>query len=413
MSKQDPFIEFSAPCQASVAVPAEFAARLPRFMGGPEDAGQRFASIRALLVGSGSIGLEIAHHLARWQAREIAVVDPKDFKSESPLTHSIPLAAVGKSKAFYAADMCKRLSPRTRVFGFKGVFDAVPLSRLAEFDVVFLATDNLLVELQVAQVSLALGIPVVQGSVHGASLCGHVRFFGHGAAEEPCAACGFTREEWAHLNRSTAFSCDGSGSRRLDSFAGDQRTLSLGANCSLIAQLVLLQFARDRLALGAPVRNTILEYCAYTHRTVLTGLIRNPTCPCDHVVLRRAVAPRPLSECTIDELTEFGNATNTDWSVEVDSSLWVEQARCNCGEWRSVRRFVNDAGKSLGRCRKCRQPLTGHPFHSHRRVPVTAIEPSRNKPLRDLGAKNARWIIVRHDTDAVLLLNHNQPQPKS
>src|SRR5207249_4823144 len=173
MSKEDPLIEISLPSRVLAAAPPAFAARLPRFMGGSENAGQRFASIKALVVGSGSIGLEFAQHLGRWQVREIAVVDPKKFKCESVLTHAIPPAAVGKSKAFYAARMCKRLSHRTRAFAFEGVFASVPLSRLVGFDVVFLATDNLLPELQVSQACLALGIPVVQGSVHGGSLCGH------------------------------------------------------------------------------------------------------------------------------------------------------------------------------------------------------------------------------------------------
>jgi len=407
MNKPDPFLEISLPRRLALAAAPDLAARMPRFLGGPENPGARFASLRVLFVGCGSIGLEFAQHIARWQVCEIAIVDPKRFKLKSVITHSIPREAVGQSKASYAAKLCKGLSPRTRVFALLGEFAAVPLSRLAGFDVVFLATDNLVVELQVGQVCLALRIPVIQGSVHGATLCGHVRFFGHGGADEPCAACGYTRDEWAHLNRSTAFSCE--GWTRPAAVADAQPTLSLGTLCSLCAQLALLQFTKDRLALGAPVRNTILEYCAYTHRAVLTNLARNPACPCEHVVLRRAAPPRPLPDCTFDDLAAIANANNPRVSFEVDSTLWVEQARCKCGEWRSVRKFVDQTGLRLGRCGKCRQPLTAHPFHSHHRVPASALEAARSQSLRDLGAHTVRWVIVRSDDAAVLFLNPNEP----
>jgi hypothetical protein len=146
---------------------------------------------------------------------------------------------------------------------------------------------------------------------------------------------------------------------------------------------------------------------------VLTNLARNPACPCEHVVLRRAVPPRPLPDCTFDELAAIANANNPRVSFEVDSTLWVEQARCKCGEWRSVRKFVAQAGLRAGRCGKCRQPLTAHPFHSHHRAPASAIEAARSQTLRDLGADTVRWVIVRSDDAGVLFLNPNEPSQRN
>src|SRR5438045_8037045 len=108
MSRDGSFVEIEAPCQRPASARPTLTARLPRFMGGPEDAVPRFASLKALVVGSGSVGTEIEQHLARWQIQELAVVDPKIFKTESLLTHSIPAEAVGEAKACYAATLAKR-----------------------------------------------------------------------------------------------------------------------------------------------------------------------------------------------------------------------------------------------------------------------------------------------------------------
>jgi len=414
MTKRDRFIEISLRTDASSSSLPEFNARLPLLMGGPEDAEQLFASMKALVIGGGGIGGEITQHLGRWQIEELAVVDPKRFKSESLLTHSIPPEAVGESKAFYAARLAKRLSPRTRVFALEGMFESLSLSDLARFDVVFLATDGLLAEVQVSQACLSLGIPVVQGSVHGESLCGHVRFFGHGGPEAPCAACGFTREEWSHLNRSTVFSCEGLDAKRTT--AASEPTMSLSPLCSLIAQLALLQYARDRLGLGVPVRDTVLEYCAYTHQTVVTKLHRNADCPCDHVTLRRTAPPRPLAECSLDDLEQAAGASeNGDGAVsfEVENSIWADRARCQCGEWRPLGQFVSRAAASVGRCRKCHGMMTVHPFHSYRLVPASAVEFFRNQSLGELGASGIRWAVVRCNGRAALFLNAAQTEGQS
>src|SRR5437016_6105277 len=177
MSRRDPIVEIMLPPGVSPEPPVESAARLPAFLGGPPDAEVRLKAVKALVVGSGSIGWEIVQQLARWQVAQITIVDPKKFKRESLVTHSVSPEAVGESKANYAGRCAKLLSPRSRVFVLEDVFASVSLSLLAEFDVVFLATDNLFAELQVSQACFPLGVPMVHGSVHGETLSGHVRFY--------------------------------------------------------------------------------------------------------------------------------------------------------------------------------------------------------------------------------------------
>ena len=411
MNRRDSFHEIPLVDGDGSAPLVDAGARLPAFVGGPGDAVVRLSAIRALVVGAGSIGFEFIQQLARWQVAEIGIVDPKKFKRESVLTHAAPPEAVGQSKAGYAARLAKRLSPRTKVSALEGVFASVPLSRLAQFDAVFLATDNLLAELQVGRACFPLGLPVVQGSVHGETLSGHVRCYGHGGPSAPCVACGFSREEWAHLNRSSLFSCEGLGAQPAATPNEGQPTMSVHALCSLVAQLALLQFAKDRLSLGA-VRDTVLEYCAYPQTLVTSKLASHPRCPGPHVAFRRASPPRPLADCSLHELSRAAadDATHgQSASFEVDDFQYVERALCPCGAEQPVQRFVRADAHDIGRCWRCLRPLPRQPFHSLAIVPGSALGETINRPLRDLGASDARWVVLRRALDAVLFLNSAPP----
>ena len=56
---------------------------------------------------------------------------------------------------------------------------------MAEADVVFLATDNLAVEVDASHQFRLLGIPIVQASVHGETLVAQVRFLENRARTTP------------------------------------------------------------------------------------------------------------------------------------------------------------------------------------------------------------------------------------
>lgn len=398
----DPFQEIILPPGSPVEPLIDAAARLPAFVGGPEDAAQRLHALKVGMVGAGSIGFEFIQQVARWQPAEIAVIDPKQFKPASLLTHGVPPEAIGESKAVYAARLAKRISPRSHVSALEGEFASVPVSRLAEFDVLFLATDNLLAELQVSRACFPLGLPVMQGSVHGETLSGHVRFYGHGSPDAPCVACGFTQEEWSELNRSKLYSCEGLTSSTAVLPEG-QPTMSVRALCSMIAQLALLHFLRDRLALGGSVRDSSLEYCAYPQQIVSTKLPRRADCACPHIVYRRNQPPRPLGQCGLSELDTDPAAT-----FEVDAYCYAEQAICGGGHSQAVQRFVTPGGDDVGLCDICQRPLALNPFHFFRAVPATALGESIDKPLHQLGAGDARWVLVCRGDEANLLLNNSQ-----
>jgi molybdopterin/thiamine biosynthesis adenylyltransferase len=409
------FLEITLPAGADSIPLVDVAARLPRFVGGPPDASARLAGLRALIVGAGSIGFEYVQQIARWQAEQIGIVDPKKFKSESLMTHGAPPEAIGHSKAMYAARLAKRISPRSRVFALPAEFSSVPLSRLAEFNLVLLATDNLLAELRVSQACFPLGLPVIQGSVHGDTLSGHVRIYGHGSPAAPCVACGFTRAEWDYLNHNSLFSCEGFVSPATKSEVALQPTMSVHALCSFIAQLSLLYSMRDHLSLGKSVRDTVTEFCAYTGQIVTTELTRREQCPCPHSRYRRATPPRPLRECTLRELAQAAAKDSdeaADASFELDDWFYAEQATCPCGHQQRVQRFVNARMRHVGHCQKCQRPLPRNLFYTHRAAPGTLLEPLIDTPLRQLSGAEARWAIVRGATNATLFL-HATETPKT
>jgi hypothetical protein len=105
-----------------------------------------------------------------------------------------------------------------------------------------------------------------------------------------------------------------------------------------------------------------------------------------------------------------GDATDGgDISFEVDNFQYVERASCPCGSQQPVQRFGRAAAHDIGRCQGCRQPLGQQPFHSFAPVPASVLGNAVDRPLRELGAIEPRWIVLRRPHDAVLFLNPATP----
>ena len=69
------------------AVPmADISARLPKFVGLAVDAPAALSVLRVLVVGAGSVGLNVLLHLARLGVGVIHIVDHGRYKAESLLT---------------------------------------------------------------------------------------------------------------------------------------------------------------------------------------------------------------------------------------------------------------------------------------------------------------------------------------
>lgn len=410
LSTEQTFVEIDSTLEGSgdqgrhptVIPPAS--ARLPQFIGG-RDVAPLLAGWRLAIVAAGSVGRRIALSAARLHPQALWIIDPASYKPESVLTQEITPADIGQGKAISTAQSCKAISPKTRVWAFAGEIQKLPDDALIDADACALSTDNLKAEVETGQRMLRLGIPLAHGSVHGDSLVAQVRFFANRDGNGPCPACGFTTAEWDHLNRETAFRCQGEDGASEET-TQSRPTMSTAFLCSLAADLTMVQLVRHRLKLGKPVDDSLLQYCGYTHAvTAAAPLKRNPHCPCEHIVWRRATTQSPLSACSLATIADIAgpflaSAAGEEASFRVDQMTWSEAAWC-CGEAHRVGRFVRP-GEQLGlRCSSCGKPLSRQPFYLHRWAPASSAP--LQTPLKELGATRVEYVAVRRGDRAVLV----------
>jgi hypothetical protein len=164
----------------------------------------------------------------------------------------------------------------------------------------------------------------------------------------------------------------------------------------------MIQVLRLVLGLGAPVGDGLIQYCGFGHTTTQTPLVRNPSCPCEHVQWSPQPLPRSLAECTPRELVR--QVVQDDDRLEacawtVGGHAFIESAAC-CGVVQPIGRFCR-ADRPAGRCRRCRRELHAQPFFSHRRVPGSVLGPALRRPLGRLGAGRAPWVVVHTPSGAV------------
>jgi molybdopterin/thiamine biosynthesis adenylyltransferase len=375
--------------------------RLPNFVAVTDDPGKVLDQLKVALVGVGSVGGNIGMHLARMQIAWLGLIDPARFKAESLITQPILPDAVGQPKAVHIGRLCKQISPSTRVSAFVGRFQELPPSALAEADVIVMATDNLEVEVAVGEWCLKFRKPLIHASVGGETLVAQVRFFANRDGQGPCPACLFGAQEWGLLDSQVRFKCELTADEQPVRADQPQPTMSISPLCSLAADLALMQLLRRVLKLGKPVEDTLLEYAGYRHATTVSPLVRKEDCRCDHdTVWTAARAPRPLAECTLRELGTL--AAVGDSSFSVDELRFAETGLCRCGARRPLARFVGSGGLA-GKCPSCHAPVQAEAFRSHRRVPARLLDGQMDRTLADIGAGEARWVVVSGDERAVVV----------
>jgi hypothetical protein len=184
-----------------------------------------------------------------------------------------------------------------------------------------------------------------------------------------------------------------------------QPTRSLRSLCALSGDLAALQTIKIALGLRSSVEDTLLEVCAYTWRSMVTPIHRNPACPCIHERLTILRAPRALSDCTPLELCRAARRTRANGetaSLEPEGFRWAEQGRCGCAEPMLLHCFFRP-GQHVRRCARCRKLTYPQPFYSHDGMPSACIDRFQHRTLRSLGAKDCRGVIVRQDGRVVLL----------
>jgi len=376
--------------------------RLPQFIKGPQDACAKLRGLRVIVVGTGSVGARAAFHLARMGVAELWLVDGKNFKAESLLTHEIGPEDVGKSKATVIGHRCKAISPTTHVHVFMGRVQELPMDAFAVADLVLIATDNLAAELEVSRRCRQLGKPLIHAAVHGESLTVQIRCFSNAREDSPCVGCGFTQEEWKRLAQQAQFSCNGSAPFATP--VSDFLTLSASSLCSLAADLALNQVLRLVLTLGGPVTDTMVEFCGYTNLAVTSPLVCNTSCPCDHRRYELASAPKRLRDASLAELAKAAGFRDSVgvMTFTLEGFEWARLGQCECPVPRAVDRFIASGQADAGRCGNCRSPLRVTPFFRDRTVSSWTLRNAAEASLEALGAPGVGCVLADNGNHAVI-----------
>jgi len=397
-----------------VASRARRADRVPALFGLACDANQSLDELVAMIVGVGAVGATTALSLAHLQIGELRLVDRGCFKPASLPTQPITPALIDQPKATSVARLCKQVSPRTRVHAFDGPLQDLALADMVGVNVLIVAGDNLTVLRDTGQRCLNLGIKMIHAAVHGETLTAQCRTFSHATADSPCPVCLFGADEFQMMNDERVFSCEGFRTWAGSNGRSRQPTMSLRPLSALCGEAAALQATRLALGLRPAVEDTMLEICAYTWRSLVTPIRRNPKCPCAHARYSLQTAPRTLCDCTLAELKRAARPVVPLSSARsrgeeatlllVEGFRWAERGLCGCAEPRPLDRFVRP-GQPAGRCARCRQPLYPQPFYSHDAIPPAFIERFHHRTLRSLGAKDCRGVLACRGEQTTLLIN--------
>jgi len=406
------FIEIERP---RTATHVDVASRLPKLHGYTGDLQALLARLNLVFIGVGAVGLPGALQWARMHPRAVYLVDPGRNKDESLLTTAIMPEDIGRSKAQCAGEYIKRISPTTRVFVYDGRLQSLSTAALAalasEADVLFLSGDNLSLEIAAGELCQRFGIPLVHAAVCGEMLVAVVRVF-TGLHGGPCTACLYGPVEWTHLAQETQYSCEGHSNGDIMPQVVAPPTRSFSSLCALAADLAAIQSLRHVTGLGSPVGDTLLEYCGYTHRTVISQIERNPACPCEHERWVDHVIPEPLATCSARVLTTA--ALGTGWDIgdvgiRVDELYYAESGTCSaCGRTQRIGRFV--ASPVVLPCERCGAGAHLMPHAAHRPAPLELLHDVLDRPLGELVAGSAQSVIVRGPKSVTLFRNAHEPR---
>ncbi len=389
------------PDQTPAALPSR-RARMPRFLSLPEstDPSSILSRLRVGFLGVGAVGRVACTHLARLGLDTLWICDSSSYKAESLLTQPITADEVGRPKAQSVGHLAKRLSPSTRVYAYDGPFESLGMTAFADADIVLMATDNIRAEVECGQTCLHLGVPLVQASVHGATLTAQVRFWGNASAESPCPACGLTSQERSALAGEVLYSCDGAPLP-----TAPNPTTSTSHLCAIAGDLAVNQILRFALGLGASVVDQEIEWNGFTMRTCTTPLENRPSCPADHAVWTTHRTRGPVGDCTLRELARAAGMHDDGRferaSFRVGDTSYVQRGVCREGHGQAVERFVAP-GSSAGSCASCGGELIPEPFFTHDTTPSRLLTGQLERPIRELCQEPPDWAFVRENGAGVL-----------
>ncbi len=150
-----------------------------RLQGFGQEAQQKLAKARVLVVGAGGLGVPVLQYLAGMGIGHLGIVDD-DVVNVSNLHRQVLYANedVGQPKVLVAAAKLSKLNPYTTIRPFQRRLDKTwVLEVTRDYDVIVDATDNFSTRYLINDAGVILDKPFVYGAVQGYE--GHVSVFNH------------------------------------------------------------------------------------------------------------------------------------------------------------------------------------------------------------------------------------------
>jgi hypothetical protein len=223
-----------------------------------------------------------------------------------------------------------------------------------------------------------MGIPLLQGAVHGETWTAFVRTYDFRDPDVSCPACAFGHADW--LNQKSRHGCD-PGTMRAQ---GIESTRTLPNVCRTAADLLSSEAVKTLLDIDGRLANEELTYCLLSHRTMRTHLQRNPDCRCPHERWNVIDFDARRSETTLAMLAGKLERRQSLDGLQVGGELpWISFSLCTkCGRKIPIRRFGH-AGMELGDC-LCGETLRATPMGVRSVIPADDLAEVADVSLEEL-----------------------------
>jgi molybdopterin/thiamine biosynthesis adenylyltransferase len=340
---------------------------------------QRLGASKALVIGAGALGNEIAKNLALLGVGHMLIAD-LDRVELSNLSRSVLFRGEdrGRMKADVAAARVKEIYPGVQAAAFCGniVYD-LGLGVFRWADVILAGLDNREARVAVNQAAAKAGRPWFDGAIE--RLSGVARVFD--PATGPCYECTMNATDWDLLRARR--SCALLSRQEME----EGKVPTTPTTASIIAAIQCQEAVKYLHGLDT-IAGQGYVFEGLGHQSYLVSYTRSDQCPSHDPMEAVHELDASATTLTARQLLEraradLGPAAVIDLNQDVLESLACEA----CATREQVLSSLGTITEDQGRCPRCGAPRTPTLFHT-----ITGHETFLDRPLAQIGVP--RWDIL-------------------